>query len=242
MLDAIEWIVPAEPTILEWLRHHRFDCVIASPANMRYSEEIEYVKAARAQRIPCVVPVFSWDNLTTKGLLHVVPDVLLAWHDGHVEEAERLHGVLCASIAITGSPLFDKWFARNAPTGTRDDACRMMGVDPARPYALYLGSSANIVGSEGALVTELAAALRAKEQQHEDYQIVFKPHPANLRAVSELDRAGITVWPREYGQPDTVATARVSHRHAPCGVRDRYQHNRNDRRNRVRQADHQHPA
>ena len=207
-LALIERIAPADSGVVAALQALKPDCVVASPTNMRYSEEIEYIKAARALGIPCAIPVLSWDNLTTKGLLHVQPDLLLAWHAGHAKDARDYHGIEAEHVVVAGSPFFDKWFDAT-PIRARSATCDRMGLDPGRPYVLYLGSSGNIARDESSLVLEAVAALRASaDRQTRATQLVFRPHPANLNAVRRLVRAGVPVWPREEGLPDTAERLR----------------------------------
>jgi len=85
----------------------------------------------------------------------------------------------------------------------------MVGSDPGDPYLLYLGSSANIAKDESWLVLALVRKLReATDPALRRLQVVFKPHPGgsprNVRALPRLDAAGILVWPRERGRPDTT--------------------------------------
>jgi hypothetical protein len=209
LLTAVERVSPPSLRIVAVLRRDRPDCVVASPANMLVDEEIEYIKAARAAGIPSVVPVMSWDNLTTKGVFHVQPDYVLAWHRGHRDEARDIHGVPGDRIVVTGSPFFDKWFDPEPSVGPRATTCGRIGADAAHPYLLYLGSSANIARDESWLVLALVRALRAHpDASLRTLQVVFKPHPGgsprNIRALPRLDDAGVLVWGRERGRPDTV--------------------------------------
>jgi hypothetical protein len=209
LLAAVERAVPSSPEIVDLLRRGNYDCVIASPANLLANEEIEYVKAAKALNIPSIVPVVSWDNLTTKGLIQEPPDWVFAWHRAHATEAQSIHGIDASQIVVTGSPFFDKWFDTARPTTSRAVTCTRLGIDPAAPYLLYLGSSANIARDESWLVLALAEALRTSDDPRlHRLQLVFKPHPGgsarNIRALPRLVDAGIPVWPAERGRPDTT--------------------------------------
>ena len=204
-MALVERVAPADSGVVAAIQALGPDCVVVSPTNMRFSEEIEYVKAARALGVPCAVPVLSWDNLTTKGLVHVAPDLLLAWHAGHAKDARDYHGIPSDHVVVAGSPFFDKWFDAT-PIRARSETCLRMGLDPHRPYVLYLGSSGNIATDESALVLDAIGALRASpDRQTRATQLVFRPHPANLNAVPRVLRAGVPVWPREQGLPDTTA-------------------------------------
>lgn len=205
LLGLVEQLAPASDQIVSALRRDRPDCVVVSPTNLRFDEEVEYVKAANALGIPTVVPVLSWDNLTTKGLLHVRPDVVLAWHHGHRDEAQAIHDIPADRLVITGSPFFDKWFSIERGISSRAETCSRIGVDPARPFLLYLGSSANIARNESWLVIALLEAMRRSgDPALAQLQVVFKPHPANLRPLPRLDAAGVPVYQRQRGRPDTA--------------------------------------
>ena len=83
------------------------DVVVASPYIFSLSREVEYVKAARSLGIPTVVVVLSWDNLTSKGTFHVLPDLTLVWNSALAEEAASLHDVPKEKLVVTGAPVFD---------------------------------------------------------------------------------------------------------------------------------------
>ena len=107
LLRLFERIVPADAKIRESLLACSLDVVIVTPTNLRKGEEIEYVKAAKALNIPTVVPVHTWDNLTTKDLIHVAPDLTLVWNLAQLKEAVDIHGIPECQIVITGTPIMD---------------------------------------------------------------------------------------------------------------------------------------
>lgn len=206
-LGAVERLAPAARSIVAELERDRPDVVVVSPANLRNSEEVEYLKAARSLGIPCVLPVLSWDNLTTKGLIHVAPDLLLAWNDAQRAEAIGVHGIDPGAIAVTGSPFFDPWFDGAADPEPRDAFCRRVGLDPERPFAVYLGSSANIAHDETWLVRELVRELKAAPHPElRSLQVLVRPHPANAKVHVALDEPDVAVWPKAGRLPDSEAS------------------------------------
>ena len=163
-----ERFIPPDQGIIEHLKQINPDVVFATPMNMRFSAEVEYAKAAKHLGIPVVSVVFSWDNLTTKGLFHIEPDILFAWNERQKRDAIEIHGIPKENIQISGSPFFDKWFD-NRVLKPRSEFCLKVGLDPDEPYFLYLGSSKNIAEDEG-WVIELVAETAGT-------QILIKPHP-----------------------------------------------------------------
>jgi hypothetical protein len=182
-LAVIESLVPADRAIVDHLRALSPDVVLVTPANLRFDEEIEYVKAARRLRIPSEVLVLTWDNLTTKGLIHVKPEVLLAWNEAHAEEAAAVHGIRRSTVRIVGSPFFDKWLDRAIEPEPPDSFLERIGVSPELPYVIYLGSSKHIAPDEGWVVEELVHALRRLEHPSlSDAAVLVRPHPVNHEA------------------------------------------------------------
>jgi hypothetical protein len=222
VLRAFECLAPPDAGISRWLEKNRPDVVVASPIDMRFSEEVEYVKAARALGIPTVVPVLSWDNLTTKGLFHVVPDVTLVWNQVQAREAATIHHVPADRIVITGSPFLDKWFDAGSRNIPRDEFCRRIGLDPEKPFLVYLGSSANIARDETWLVSQLAEALRGAADRHlRDIMVLARPHGANQEVYKKLSAPNIKVWFRDTQLPNTpesFAEFAASLRHSFCAV------------------------
>jgi hypothetical protein len=206
-LRAYEQSVPPDAAITRWLKDHRPDILIASPVNMRFSEEVEYVKAAVALGIPAVVPVLSWDNLTTKGLFHIAPDLTLVWNQRQWAEATQIHHLPPEKVAVTGSPFFDKWLDADRFGVEREVFCGRVGLDPRQPFLLYLGSSANIARDETWLVRELANRLRQRPVMP-PINILVRPHPANARIYEQLDEGTARVWPKHGALPESEESLR----------------------------------
>ena len=180
-----------DDNIVRQLKFQSPDVVVATPCNHRFSNEIEYIKAAKSLGIPTVIITLSWDNLTTKGLFHVVPDVLCVWSESQKKEAMEIHGIPEKNIVITGSPFFDKWIQPNFI----DDEVSFknnVGIHYAKRYCLYLGSSSKIAENETWLINHLKEVL--------DIDIVARPHPANKRHFKDLP---VTVFPENPKLPET---------------------------------------
>ncbi len=203
-LRLVEVFAPPDRGVVQFLAEQRADVVIASPLNMRFSEEVEYIKAAKKLGIPTLTMVYSWDNLTTKGLYHLIPDVVLAWNQAHFDEAHQIHHVPVERMVITGAPRFDEWFEAASLGQPRAEFCARVGLDATRPFFLYLGSSANIAKDETWLVKQLFDLLRAHPNpEMRAYQILARPHPANVKYYADIEQEGLRVWPKGRTAMDT---------------------------------------
>jgi len=202
---AIEKIIPADSHVMNHIKQLRPDVIIASPANMRFSEEIEYVKAGKKLNVKTVVPVLSWDNLTTKGLIQIKPDVLIAWNSIHAREAAQYHHIPEPSISITGAPVFDRWFENKTPSLDVHEFRTAHRLPQDAPLLLYLGSSVHIARDEAWLVKLLRHALDASEDNElRATHIIVRPHPGNSTPFAHLNVPGISVIPKQGSVPDSA--------------------------------------
>ena len=198
-LARLEEAIPPSRRIVEFLRAHRPDAVLASPVIEFASSQVEYLKAARALGIRTGICVASWDNLTGKGLLRFVPDRVFVWNDIQRRELVEMHGIPADRVVLTGAQRFDDWFGRR-PSTTPDEFRRRRGLGPG-PYVLYLCSSPFIAPDEVGFVRRWLAAVR---ERFPDLGVLVRPHPQNAAQWGdvELGDANAVVWPREGEQPD----------------------------------------
>jgi hypothetical protein len=194
LLKRLERMIPPDPTIVQWLEKHRPHVVVASPFIFPDSREVEYVKAAKHLNIPNIAVVLSWDNPTTKGTFHMIPDLTVTWNDALVEEVEALHDVPKNKTFVSGAPTFDFWFAMKPSSDFKDFAERV-GIDPFKPFVLYLCSSNYIAANEHLFVSEFARTLK-ENPKTKDISVVVRPHPLNASIWQNRETPDLAVWPR----------------------------------------------
>jgi hypothetical protein len=206
LLHAVERLVPVHPAIAAFMGERQPDLLLVTPLIELGSQQVDYVKAARALGIRSALCVASWDNLTSKGLIRVHPDHVLVWNDAQKTEAVSLHGVSPERVVITGAQLFDWWFD-GQPTRSRDEFCRAVGLDPAVPFVLYVGSSMFIAPDEVPFAQRWIACLRAAaDPVVASLGVLVRPHPANSRQWRTFDAtrfANVAIWPRIGSNPNS---------------------------------------
>lgn len=220
-LEYIERTVLPPEHIVDWLNEVRPDVMVASPFIMDRSKELDWVKAAISLNIPTVASVASWDNLTTKGIFHILPDLVFVWNMALVEEANQLHDIPLHRLCITGSPTFDFWFGMSA-TMDRESFCQQIGIDPTNPFITYLSSSTTIAGDETPAVREFTEAL-AEHPETKNVIVVVRPHPLNADIWDDFSQENVVVWPRggeipEWGDTQQNYYHSIVHAAAVVGV------------------------
>ena len=190
----IEKCIAPDSSICQELREIGPDIVIASPFIFsRSSVETEYVKCAKSLDIPTSVSIFSWDNLTSKGLFQIVPDSVLVWNEKQIVELEEIHDVKAEKVLATGAPSLDGWFEQR-PQYTFQDFCSNYGLTE-KPYVLYLCSSHTIARDEHVFVEKLVTYLQTKLGDNCP-TVVIRPHPLNIAIWERWSKEGSVVVPK----------------------------------------------
>ena len=159
-LNVIERAIPTDQRIAELIAEQSPDAVLVTPLVDIGSDQVEYIKACRTLGLRSGLCVHSWDNLTNKGLIRIVPDRVFVWNDAQKREAITMHGAQPEQVIPTGAPVYDQWFARR-PSTTREEFCRKVGLAPDKPFLLYLCSSQFIAPDEAVFIEKWVHAVRS---------------------------------------------------------------------------------
>jgi hypothetical protein len=204
-LKRVEREIPFSPTIERLLVDLRPDVVLFTPLIDLGSHQLDHLMAAQALGLRTVLCVMSWDHLSSKSVIRVLPDLVTVWNATQKREAMELHGVPEERIAVTGAQCFDAWFGRT-PSRSREDFCHRAGLDPARPFILYVCSSL-MLGSppESDFVLRWIKHVRAHpDPALREAGILVRPHPKRSEEWSRGEFArlpNVAVWPRARAFP-----------------------------------------
>ncbi|MGH9346750.1 MAG: hypothetical protein ACRD26_05730 [Vicinamibacterales bacterium] len=192
-LTRFERLMPRSEAMVEYLRRHAPDVVVLASLTYSRSQQIDVLKAARALDIPVAAAIMSWDHLSSKALLHVVPDCVIVWNDVQKREAVEMHGLPAERVVLTGAQCYDQWFTRT-PERTKEQFCRAMGLDPARPFVLWVHSALSPMPDppEPALVRRWIDALRrSSDARVRNLGVLVRPHPERLKEWAGVSLDGL---------------------------------------------------
>jgi hypothetical protein len=200
ILDVCDRAIPLSRRVQRFVRENEPDVVLVIPHLMPSSTDSHYARSAAATGVPTSVCIPSWDNLSSKQLLRVVPDLLTVWNDVQKDEAVNIHGVPEDRVVRTGAQCFDHWFGW--PPRTRKEFCARVGLDPVKPYIVYLGGSlfpTTITEAEFCL-RWIAALRESDEPALRNASILIRPHPHRNpewhERQAEFDEfEDVVIWP-----------------------------------------------
>lgn len=159
------------------------DLVFAT--NPVHGTNIALMKYARRVGIRLVGMMKTWDNLSSKGLLLVKPDVLIVPNRVVFNDALALGDMPKERLFDGGCPQYDDYFKPEFFM-TREEICAELKADPAKPLLLYcMGGIMNQDDpSEHLLMLDKAI----EDGRLPPATIVLRSHPKYDVRVLQLDR------------------------------------------------------
>ncbi len=125
-------LIPKD-TFQEVLNKYKPDLVFATDVFSALDPRL--MCEAQDRGIKTIGMVRSWDNLTTKGVMQVVPDILVVNNNILKEESVRLHGISLDRIRVVGIPHYDR-YTDKTPRSSREEFYKCIGANPQKRLVL----------------------------------------------------------------------------------------------------------
>ena len=188
ILRKLEQAVPRSHELDAFYREQAPDVVLITPLVDLGSPQIDHYMSARALGLRTVLCVGSWDHLSSKSVLREIPDLVTVWNDTQKQEAIELHNVPEERVVVTGAQCYDLWFNRR-PSRGRQEFCERVGLDPSKPFVLYVCSSLFKNTANEALFAErwIQQVRSSSDPALRDAGILVRPHPRRLEEWQQVD-------------------------------------------------------
>ncbi|MBI2055483.1 MAG: CDP-glycerol glycerophosphotransferase family protein [Candidatus Sungbacteria bacterium] len=132
-IRALDAVITPRGRFSALLGRERPDIVFST--DVQNENDVRLIREAKRRHIPVVGMVRSWDNLTAKGLIRVVPDRLIVHNEIIKGEAVKLHGISEDKISVVGIPHYDRYLT--GPAHQREQFCGQLNLDPAKRFVIY---------------------------------------------------------------------------------------------------------
>jgi hypothetical protein len=188
VLRQFEQAIPRSRELEGFYREQAPDVLLITPLVDLGSPQIDHYLSARALGLRTVLCVGSWDHLSSKSLLRAAPDLVTVWNETQKQEAIELHDVPPERIVVTGAQCYDQWFGWR-PSRPREEFCEHIGLDPSKPFVLYVCSSLfKNTANEARFVERWIQHVRGSaDPMLREAGILVRPHPRRLDEWQQVD-------------------------------------------------------
>jgi len=185
-LGAAAELMPVSDASRRFIESHHPDVVLLASVSAWRAPQFDHLRAARSLGRRTGICIFSWDHLSTKALMRIVPDRVFVWNETQKREAVEWHHLPADRVAMTGAQCYDQWFDR-PPSRDRDSFCHSVGLDPARPLLLYVCSVMTPDPHESRFVLRWIEEIRrSPDPRLRDAGILVRPHPERLQEWKDV--------------------------------------------------------
>lgn len=164
--------IPGDARVAAMFDHYRPDLVYAP--TMLFPD-MAILKEAKKRGITTVGMVLSWDNLYSKTMLRVHPDLLLVHTDSIKRQAEALGDYPARRIQVVGVPQYDRVF-RKEGLRARDAFISSLGGDPKKKLIVYALSGKAGLSLEYDTI-EMLWRMREAGNIPRDILVFVRPYP-----------------------------------------------------------------
>lgn len=138
--------------------------------------DVILARTARQNRVPVIGMVRSWDNLSSHGLLRVLPDRCILQNVFLENVAKKHQAFDRVPIDVVGIPHYDRLNHVESFAMSRAEFCSLHHLDPKRPIIFYGAMGEMLFLREGEMPS-VFEELISTGQLPADSQILFRTHP-----------------------------------------------------------------
>jgi hypothetical protein len=150
--------------------------------DMKDTLDAQLLLEAKRRGIPTVGMVRSWDYLTGKGVVRVVPEHIVAHNEIIKTEALQFLDVSGEAISVIGIPHYDPYV--NETRSTREAFSVRAGLDPNRPF-IFLAPWGDKFSDTDADVLSLLCQAFADGRLPRELQVLVRVPPSDTLKASE---------------------------------------------------------
>lgn len=119
-------------------------------AHLFGDEEVSLLREARRLGIPTIGYINSWDKLTARAMVRLLPDWMIVFNALVRDEAILHADMPVERIAIVGIPQYD--YYRTTQPGPRQDFCAAFGIPPAKRIIAFAPNGRYSARADGAMI------------------------------------------------------------------------------------------
>lgn len=171
-IRLLDRLVPLNKDVVRLFEKYKPNMVIAP--DVVFAPDRIFMRVARHFGVYSIAMARSWDNLTSKGVIQVLPDKLVVYTHRMVDEAVKFVDMKKQDVFMAGPPQFDIYFKEGKTT--RDEFFRSFGIDPQKRIVLCAPFFDAYTGSAVVMINTLLDAIESGRLP-KDLQILVRYRP-----------------------------------------------------------------
>lgn len=148
--------------------------------------DIPFLISAEKLHIETFCPIYSWDNLTSKGNIVFKPTYLAVWNETMVNEAVQLHNYKRPYVFKLGSPTFESYFSEAKKVKNFSFIRKLFKDEKINSYILLSTVPVRFYGSEHINLANTINRILIESNFH-NVGILIRVHPMDHTNYSEFD-------------------------------------------------------
>jgi len=159
-------------------------------AHLFGDEEISILREAKKRGVKSIGFVISWDKLTSRNIIRILPDRLIVPNDINKEEAIKYQNVPEDIIFVGGGPQFDIY--QETDFSSKEEFCRQLGIDPSKKIILFCPMGRSFSGSDRRTI-DLLEDFYNKKRFDENVHFIVRFPPNDSVDISNFDNKNFSI-------------------------------------------------
>lgn len=182
-IRLLDRLVPLNKDVVSLFEKYKPDMVVAP--DVVFAPDRIFMRVARHFGVYSIAMARSWDNLTSKGVIQVLPDKLVVYTHRMVDEAIKFVGMKKQDVFMAGPPQFDIYFKESKITC--EEFLRSLGIDSKKRVILCAPFFDAYTGSAVKMINTLLDAIQIGALPN-DLQILVRYRPGTPPIMNGLLR------------------------------------------------------
>ncbi len=164
------------------VRDHNFDGLLEkyNPdaiflANLFDPREISLLRGARIRKIKTIGFINSWDKITAKGFVRLLPDTLIVPNDIVKDEALRYVNISALRIVVSGPPQYDTYFNREG-IESRESFLKKIHADSSKKLIVFAPMGLAFSNSDWQAIDYLHEVIEGHFKNDAELLVRFQPN------------------------------------------------------------------
>src|SRR3989344_725233 len=173
----LDKFVPLNADVAALFEKYHPDLLIAP--DIVFPPDRIFMRVASRSDVYTVGMARSWDNLTSKGVVQVMPEKLVVYTNRMVEEAIKIVGMKREDVFMAGPPQFDRYYKKSE--ATREQFLKGLGISPEKRVVLAAPFFDRYTGSAVVMINVLFDAEPSCPPMHS--VMVMLPNHDHYKAI-----------------------------------------------------------